>query len=118
MSLKDTVLKYTQENNIKKEYSQDEKIKLIQKELEKFTDDFWEEQISKLKEFATDENSNKYCELYIKRLILKRDYYQEILKEPRLVDYKIQELKEKLNKISADMKKLEVDILKIKQTLL
>ena len=48
MSLKDTVLKYTQENNIKKEYSQNEKIKLIQKELEKFTDDFWEEQLDVL----------------------------------------------------------------------
>lgn len=118
MSLKDTVLKYTQENNIKKEYSQNQKIRLIEKELEKFTDDFWEEQLAKLKEFATDENSNKYCELYIKRLILKRDYYQEILKEPWLVDYKMQELKGKLNKISAEMKKLEVDILKIKQTLL
>lgn len=118
MSLKDTVLKYTQENNIKKEYSQNEKIKLIQKELEKFTDNFWEEQISKLEELAADEKSNKYCGLYLQKLILKRDYYQEILKEPGLVDYKIQELKEKLNKISADMKKLEVDILKMKQTLL
>ena len=118
MSLKDTVLKYTQENNIKKEYSQNQKIRLIEKELEKFNDDFWEEQLAKLKEFATDENSNRYCELYLQKLILKRDYYQEILKEPILVNSKMQELKEKLNKISADMKKLEVDITKVKQIFL
>ena len=117
MSLKDTVLKYTQENNIKKEYSQNQKIRLIEKELEKFNDDFWEEQLAKLKEFATDENSNKYCELYIKRLILKRDYYQEILKEPGLVDYKMQELKGKLNKISAEMKKLKVNDFNLQQRL-
>lgn len=117
MSLKDTVLKYTQENDIKKEYSQNEKIKLIQKELEKFTDDFWEEQLAKLEELANDENSNKYCGLYIKRLILKRDYYQEILKEPGLVDYKMQELKGKLNKISAEMKKLKVNDFNLQQRL-
>lgn len=118
MSLKDTVSQYTEKNNIKKEYSQNEKIKLIEKELEKFTDDFWEEQLVKLKEFATDENSNRYCELYLQKLILKRDYYKEILKEPMSVDYKMHELKGKLNKISADMKKLEVDVMKIRQILL
>ena len=121
MSLKDTVKIYTEKNNIKKQYSQNEKIRLIEKELEKFTDQFWEDELEKLDKFCGMEDipeKVKYSSLYLKRLCLKRDTFEDILENPAFVDVKMAELKEKLNKISRDMKSLEGQIKKTGQILL
>ncbi len=117
MSLKNFVGHYS--NGVKKQYSDDEKLKLIQLELEKFTDSFWEQELEKANNFVLMNNNsceaNSYVSLKLQKLILKRDTYLEILKQPVLINLKLSELKEKLKNLSTKMSKLDVDFVDYEQ---
>ena len=95
MSLKNFVGHYS--NGVKKQYSDDEKLKLIQLELEKFTDSFWEQELEKANNFVLMNNNsceaNSYVSLKLQKLILKRDF-----KAASINKFKIIRAKRKIEK--------------------